>query len=211
MSPKQRARILEKIRTGRASRTERLILKQEGLCFYCHTDLDKDATKEHLDARTKGGGNETANLRVAHMLCNGVVGTLPVDLKLELHEIGRDQGPQAFWDKAREYQKKYGDDPNAYKRVKGEFTKLRLMAHKHRYDADDTRDMTPEEAEQELLKLELGQPSLSRREMVHAEVERRKQTGLPVQLGLLGWFRLMEQQGWWPAPCHARKDHSEAA
>ena len=114
MTPDRKARILQKMQAGRATRIERLILKQDGLCFYCWTALDRDVTKEHLHSKADGGSNEASNLRAAHMACNGIVGTLPVELKMELHEIGRDKGPDAFWVKAREYQEKYGREKNAY-------------------------------------------------------------------------------------------------
>jgi len=202
MSPAKRAKILEKIRTGRATRTERLALKQEGLCFYCWTSLEKDVTKEHLDAKANGGGNHESNLRVAHMVCNGIVGSLPVHLKLELHETGRDYGAEAFWAKAREYQARYGDDPRAYRKHKPGPVKRApsKLANARAGSAEEARDLSPQQAEIELEKLQLGQSALSkeqRQQLYQEEVERRRQTGLPVQLTLLGWFRLMEEQGWY--------------
>lgn len=209
MSPKKRARILEKIRSGRANRTERLILKQEGLCFYCWTDLDKDVTKEHLQAKANEGSNDVVNLRVAHGLCNGVVGTLPVDIKLELHEIGRDKGADAFWQAAREYQRKLGDDKNAYRRVKGPPKNVQNA----RAAPDETREVRPQDVQRELDKLQLGQPPLNRyerEEYLRLEVERRKQEG-HTQLGLIGWMRLMEQQGWLAPPRHVVNTAQKAA
>lgn len=197
MNPKKRARILDKIRQGRATRMERLILKQEGLCFYCWTDLDKDVTKEHLDAKANGGSNEAHNLRAAHMLCNGIVGSLPVDLKLELHEIGRDRGAEAFWTKAREYQQKYGQEKKAYRRHKGSLQSVQRKITGVDRTTQAPREITPEEAERELAKLALGQQTLSkgmRGEAVAEETERRKQTGLPVQLGWRKWHQMMEQR-----------------
>ncbi len=199
MTPKKRQRILEKIKCGRASRTERLILKQEGLCFYCHTDLDKDITKEHLEAKAIGGSNELVNLRAAHMLCNGIVGTLPVDLKLDLHETGRDHGPEAFWTKAREFQRQYGEDKNAYRRLGGnlEAARRKTLGNPHNRN-EPPREVTEEDAQLELDKLQIGAPKakIYRQQAVDEEVERRKQTGLPVQIGLSGWFRMLDSQGW---------------
>ena len=201
MTPEKRSKILRKIQGGRASRAERLALKQEGLCFYCHLDLERDVTKEHLDSKARGGGNEMHNLRVAHMVCNGIVGSLPVELKLELHEIGRDHGAEAFWRKARDYQARYGNDPNAYRKHKpGPYAAQRTaLANARRGNQEDVREVRPEDAERELHKLELGQPGLSkaqREQAVQEEVERRKQTGLPVQLGFIGWMQMMESLGW---------------
>lgn len=213
MNPKKRARILDKIRQGRATRIERLILKQEGLCFYCWTDLDKDVTKEHLDAKANGGSNEVKNLRAAHMLCNGIVGSLPVDVKLELHEIGRDRGADAFWAKAREYQQKYGCEKNAYRKHKGSLQDVQRKVGGAR--TQPAREVTPEDAELELIKLQLGQQTLSksmRPEAVAEEVERRKQTGLPVQLGWKKWHQMMAQRAAAPAAQGgAPQDQTEAA
>lgn len=198
MSPKKRARILEKIRQGRATRIERLILKQEGLCFYCWTSLEKDVTKEHLDAKANGGSNDLANLRAAHMLCNGIVGSLPVEVKLELHEIGRDKGAEAFWNKAREYQKLLGTERNAYRRHRGSLESVQRKVQATR-QTQPVRDLSPEDAELELLKLRLGQPGAvtksMRPEAVATEVERRKQTGLPVQMGWRNWHRMIQERG----------------
>lgn len=201
MSPRKRARILDKIRAGRASRIERLTLKQEGLCFYCWTDLEKDVTKEHLASKANGGGNEESNLRAAHMVCNGIVGSLPVEVKLRLHEIGREKGAEAFWTKAREYQAQYTGDRNAYRKHKpGALERTRQnLANARRGSGEEGRDLSPEEADLELQKLTLGQPVLSKgdRERIYQEeVERRKKTGLPVQIGFNGWMQLMEQRGW---------------
>lgn len=197
MTPSKRTKILEKVRSGRASRKDRLILKQEGLCFYCHTDLEKDITKEHLEAKALGGSNDLVNLRAAHMLCNGIVGTLPVELKLELHEIGRDKGPDAFWAKAREYQQRYGDDKNAYRRLGGslEHARRKALGNAARQNVAP-REVTAQEADTELRKLNLAVPKAQRSVCVQEEVERRKQTGW-TSIGLIGWYRLMEQRGWY--------------
>lgn len=206
MDPRKRARILDKVRQGRATRIERLILKQEGLCFYCWTDLDRDVTKEHLWAKADGGGSEPVNLRAAHMLCNGVVGSLPVDVKLELHEIGRDKGPEAFWIKAKEYQKRYGTEKNAYRRNKGGIVAEHQRLANARVKTPDSHELTATEAGVELTRMEAAQEPLNkyqRGEAVHHEVERRKETGLPVQMGLIGWFRLMESRGWCARPAYA--------
>ena len=187
MDQNRRARILEKIQSGRATRTERLWLKQEGLCFYCWEDLEKDATKEHLHSKAQGGSNDRTNLRVAHMRCNGVVGSLSVDLKLDLHEIGRDKGAEAFWAKAREYRELYGNEKKAYTANRH---KRRLAAQKvERQNTPARGDVraveSPDAAELELEKLALGQPEgwarrlnkFERDQLEQEEKDRRKRDG----------------------------------
>lgn len=196
MDPKKRERILQKIRSGRATRAERLWLKQEGLCFYCWTSLDHDITKEHLEARSNGGSGEKTNLRVAHMACNGIVGNLSVDIKLQLHEIGRDKGADAFWAKAREFQsKRESPERNAYANL----TMAQAMgvtrgvgnANK-KPSREATHELTPAEAGVEIEKMQLGQRTLSKAEkadLYEEEVMRRKETGLPVQIGWREFFQ----------------------
>ncbi len=202
MDPRRRAKILDKVRNGRATRAEHLILKQEGLCFYCWTDLDKDVTKEHLDARANGGSNARSNLRVAHMPCNGIVGSLSVELKLELHETGRDQGPDAFWAKAREYQARYGNEKKAYTRSKGR-VKPRMPHQLNNANVhptrEDTHQLTPEEATEELRKLELGGARVltkaERLQLVECVAEQRELEGWPCQITYREFWRILERDG----------------
>jgi hypothetical protein len=201
VDPRKRAKILEKVQSGRATRAERLWLKQEGLCFYCWTDLGKDITKEHLDSRANGGTSDKANLRVAHSPCNGIVGSLPVEVKLELHELGRDKGADAFWNKAREYQQKFGPEHRAYAR-KGSgrpWTKQALTNANAHPALEEPHQLNSGEAEQELKKLQLGGSRvLSKAEKLQliqdAEVF-RKGPEFGGQLTWAEWWRILERMG----------------
>lgn len=70
---------------------------QRNRCWYCHLPLREDMTWEHLVAQAHGGSDKISNLRICHAKCNSLVGTLPYQLKLGLHEIGRDLGSDAFF------------------------------------------------------------------------------------------------------------------
>lgn len=68
-------------------REKAAIARRDGpACFYCgrprHNPLVM--TIEHLDARSRGGGNELANLRLADALCNKFAGRRSRADKLEL-------------------------------------------------------------------------------------------------------------------------------
>lgn len=199
MDPRRRARILEKIQRGTATRKERLYLKQEGLCFYCWTDLGADVTEEHLEARALGGTSQRVNLRVAHMACNGVVGSLPVDQKLDLHEVGRDKGADAFWQRARELQRQnFGPERKAYARK----SKKSVLKNANRHAArEETHDLTVQEARQESGKLDISRkadsgPHYSKTEksiMVAEEIRRRKDAEEYDRMTFALFYRWLDQ------------------
>ena len=48
-----------------------LLAEQAGRCFWCRQSLlDHEVTLDHLLPRSKGGGNERANIVAAHRNCN---------------------------------------------------------------------------------------------------------------------------------------------
>lgn len=49
----------------------RLWREQKGICWLCDQPMGiHEATRDHVLPRSKGGGNERANLRLAHEVCN---------------------------------------------------------------------------------------------------------------------------------------------
>jgi hypothetical protein len=71
--------------------------EQRGRCFYCSLPLRDDMTWEHLVARADGGSNKACNLKVAHGVCNSMMGTLDVKVKYAMAEIGHTLGSDAFF------------------------------------------------------------------------------------------------------------------
>jgi len=70
---------------------------QRGLCFYCHLRMHEDMTWEHMVARHHGGDNRLSNLRVAHSVCNSLVGVHDVRMKHALSDVGALYGSDAFF------------------------------------------------------------------------------------------------------------------
>jgi 5-methylcytosine-specific restriction endonuclease McrA len=61
----------------RMRRTEAL-KKQDGKCIWCMSEISrKTATAEHMQAKSKGGSNESKNITAACWWCNLVRGTMP--------------------------------------------------------------------------------------------------------------------------------------
>jgi 5-methylcytosine-specific restriction endonuclease McrA len=65
------------------------LLRRDGNeCFFCGKPME-DPTIEHLICRQFGGGNNLANLALAHRACNRTGGHLSVVEKVRLREAMR--------------------------------------------------------------------------------------------------------------------------
>jgi hypothetical protein len=70
---------------GERNRKIARILARDGeSCCYCGKPLGEDMTLEHRVAKSRGGSDDLANLKLAHARCNREVGNLPPDMKDEL-------------------------------------------------------------------------------------------------------------------------------
>jgi hypothetical protein len=78
---------------GQKRRLRKVVLERDGShCFYCHKPMPEgDMTLEHLVAVKHGGKNSSANLVLAHALCNERMGSRPVIEKIRYRESRRQQ------------------------------------------------------------------------------------------------------------------------
>jgi hypothetical protein len=74
------------------SKFTRIVMEQQGKCWFCGEDMGADCTREHLLARSLGGGNERSNLRAAHGECNSAAGHLSVEDKRRMRVVGHEEG-----------------------------------------------------------------------------------------------------------------------
>lgn len=67
-----------------ARRRARLLARDGDGCWFCGKPMGSDMTLEHLVPRSRGGGNDSANLVLAHADCNQKAANLSVSEKVEL-------------------------------------------------------------------------------------------------------------------------------
>lgn len=65
-------------------RRAKLRARDGDACWYCAAAMDDDATVEHLVPQSRGGGNDLANLVLAHARCNLSAGDMALTEKVEL-------------------------------------------------------------------------------------------------------------------------------
>lgn len=70
--------------TPTARRRKKLMARDGDGCWFCATPLRHDITIEHLVPQSRGGGNDLANLVLAHSKCNQAAANLSISEKAEL-------------------------------------------------------------------------------------------------------------------------------
>lgn len=60
---------------------------QDSKCWFCGVRVNKKhMTLEHIIPRSKGGGNDLANLAIVHKACNQVLGNMDKEEKLKMRK-----------------------------------------------------------------------------------------------------------------------------
>lgn len=67
-----------------ARRRKRIIARDGSDCWFCGRQMGEDVTLEHLVPRSRGGGNDSANLVLAHRQCNAAAANLSISEKVEM-------------------------------------------------------------------------------------------------------------------------------
>lgn len=81
-------------REGLTARRRARLLKRDGDgCWFCSRAMGNDVTLEHLVPRSRGGGNNSANLVLAHAACNQAAANLSISEKVGLREKLRSEQP----------------------------------------------------------------------------------------------------------------------
>lgn len=70
-------------------RRRRLLERDGPDCWFCGTKMGRDCTVEHLVPQSRGGGNDLANLVLAHSACNFKAADLSISEKVELRSVMR--------------------------------------------------------------------------------------------------------------------------
>jgi hypothetical protein len=76
-----------------AKRRRKLLARDGSDCWFCGGALGTDITLEHLVPKSRGGGNDSANLVLAHAGCNNAAANLSISEKVALREKLRTQMP----------------------------------------------------------------------------------------------------------------------
>lgn len=85
---------------ARQAQLSSIAKKQKDLCWYCNEPMGYDCSREHLQARARGGTDEAKNIRATHSDCNSAAGHLSVKKKYELRRIGHAAGRSALLEAA---------------------------------------------------------------------------------------------------------------
>jgi hypothetical protein len=75
-----------------ARRRARLIARDGTDCWFCGKAMGDDVTLEHLVPQSRGGGNDSANLVLAHASCNQTAANMSISEKVELRSQLRASG-----------------------------------------------------------------------------------------------------------------------
>lgn len=67
-----------------AKRRRKLAERDGPDCWFCGEQMGRDCTIEHLVPQSRGGGNDMANLVLAHESCNKTAANLSISEKVEL-------------------------------------------------------------------------------------------------------------------------------
>lgn len=76
------------------------------VCWFCGREFGGDdalqKTREHLTARSRGGGNDSKNVVAAHKICNELAGSIRREEKEILRQILTAAGTPETWNSQRE-------------------------------------------------------------------------------------------------------------